>query len=178
MPVVAPAPAFTPVPAAAAVPRFHGPVNDLQRWAEHGLQVLCGSDPDRAKERNDVGFNQRDGEFGHDLAGQLESGKGLSDPQWAAAVRMLAKYHRQIGAPPSGVGKNPADYWHVIVSEPVAGKKATLGVFGPDDARVWTYAGRGGATVQRFELDKRYFEAEEAAEWARVQGIKWLRVEG
>lgn len=73
----------------------------LERWAENGLLALSGLDPDRAREVNGVGFNKLDGDFGHKLAGRLPA---LTEKEWLAAVRMLRKYHRQIGPPPGADG--------------------------------------------------------------------------
>ena len=76
-----------------------GPVSPEERWAARGLLQLAGSDPDRAAEKNDVGFNRLDGDFGHSLAAQLET-QGLTDAQWRAAVKLCRTYHRQIGECP------------------------------------------------------------------------------
>lgn len=75
------------------------PATDQERWAAEALRRLAADDPDHAREKNDVGFNGRDGEFGHSLAEQLA--RGLTDKQWSAAIRMLRKYHRQVGACPA-----------------------------------------------------------------------------
>lgn len=56
------------------------------------IRHLAGMDTDRARERNDVGFNQMDSEFGAQLAGR----ESLTDRQALSAAKMLAKYHRQI----------------------------------------------------------------------------------
>jgi hypothetical protein len=61
---------------------------------------LAALDPDRASVINDVGFNGPDGDFGHSLAGQLRAKGTLSCKQWWAAIKMLKKYHRQIGKCP------------------------------------------------------------------------------
>jgi len=72
-----------------------------ERWAATALRQLAADDPDRAGEVNGVGFNGRDGEFGHSLAQQLRDRNGrLSDKQWAAAIRLCKKYWRQVGKCP------------------------------------------------------------------------------
>jgi hypothetical protein len=82
---------------------MHSAQTDVERWAEAGVQTLIEFDPDRARTKNDIGFNQTDGEFGRRLAGTLEMAGGLSDKQWAALINMLRKYHRQIGRAPDYV---------------------------------------------------------------------------
>lgn len=77
------------------------PRTALERWALNGLMALSGLDPDRARQVNGMGFNKLDGDFGHKLAGRLPA---LTEKEWLAAVRMLRKYHRQIGPPPGADG--------------------------------------------------------------------------
>lgn len=57
-----------------------------------GLRHLAGMDSDRARERNDAGFNKMDSEFG----GKLAEMGDLSDRQAAAGAHMLGKYKRQL----------------------------------------------------------------------------------
>ena len=83
-----------------AVKPKHGPLTPAEKWAASGLLSLAGMDPDHAATLNGVGFNKLDGEFGHDLAAKVAAGAGLSDAQWGAAIRMLKKYHGQIGSCP------------------------------------------------------------------------------
>lgn len=100
---------FGPPPAAAAVPPpapeeprgAHPPETPLERWAAAGLRMLAGLDSDRAAVRNEMGFSKMDNRFGHSLADQLDQREALTDRQWAAAVKLLRKYHRQIGTPPA-----------------------------------------------------------------------------
>lgn len=73
---------------------------EVERWAERACLTLSGLDPDGAAEKNDVGWNRVDGGFGHRLAERLSAGRGLSDGQWGALIRMVGKYHRQIGRKP------------------------------------------------------------------------------
>lgn len=80
----------------------HGPQTARETWAANGLLKLAALDPDRAREQNGVGFNGRDGEFGHSLAAQLCDRLTLTPKQWRAAIKMLRKYHRQIGPCPEG----------------------------------------------------------------------------
>lgn len=79
---------------------FRGPNNEIELWAGRGLLTLAGLDPDHCALRNDVGFNATDAEFGHSLADALRTHGHLSDRQWAMAIKLLCKYHRQIGRPP------------------------------------------------------------------------------
>ena len=67
------------------------------------LKILAGNDPDYAGERNGIGFNGTDTNFGHSLASQNH----LSDRQRDVAKRMLIKYHRQL----------PDDLWQKIFAE-------------------------------------------------------------
>lgn len=100
-------PSPPPVPPSAGAPsRFTSfvggrspAVTAAQQWAREALLTLSGLDADRATERNDVGFNKLDGDFGASLAFQLRE-KGLTGKQWDAAFRLLKKYHRQIGRCP------------------------------------------------------------------------------
>ena len=72
--------------------------NAQESWAAKALVTLAQLDPDRAGEKNDVGFNGNDGSLGHSLASQV--GEGLTDKQWSLAVSMCRKYHRQVGECP------------------------------------------------------------------------------
>jgi len=80
--------------------KFRTPENDRERWAVESIKKLAANDPDRAREKNDVGFNAFDGEFGHSLAEQFDEKKGWTDKQYRAAFKILHKYHRQVGTPP------------------------------------------------------------------------------
>lgn len=98
----APAPVAPQAPAAPKpeqAPRFRGPANKTEEWAARAIQILAGSDPDRAREQNGVGFNKLDGAFGHSLADSLAQYGRLSEKQWAAAVRLAQRYPRQVGRP-------------------------------------------------------------------------------
>ena len=72
--------------------------NPSEEWAAQALTRLAQLDPDRARERNDVGFNASDGSEGHEYAIKLEV--GLTEGEWAAAIALCTKYHRQIGERP------------------------------------------------------------------------------
>jgi len=74
--------------------------NELEAWAARGLVQVAEFDSDHARERNAVGFNKLDNEFGHSLADQIRDRGVLTDKQWAAAVKLARKYRRQIGAEP------------------------------------------------------------------------------
>jgi hypothetical protein len=68
-------------------------ISQAQKEAIHqALQQLAGNDPDRASERNAVGFNKMDSEFGTTLA----NSPSLTDRQAEAGAKLLAKYHRQL----------------------------------------------------------------------------------
>jgi hypothetical protein len=78
-------------PAAETAP---APMTPARKEAIHeALRHLAGNDTDRARERNAVGFNQMDSDFG----GQLANQDSLSDRQAEAAARMLHKYRGQLG---------------------------------------------------------------------------------
>lgn len=80
-------------------PHFRQAATPQEEWAEGAIQALAQLDPDGAAVRNDVGFNRADGSFGHALAVQLLA-KGLTDKQWALVLKLLKKYHRQVGVAP------------------------------------------------------------------------------
>lgn len=61
-----------------------------------GLLYLSGLDPDHAGERNDVGFDGKDTDFGHSLAAQCNGGRMLSPKQQFYALKMLKKYVGQL----------------------------------------------------------------------------------
>lgn len=84
----------------APAPARRMPETPEEQWIASALLQLAGNDPDHARERNDVGFNQVDNGFGHSLADQIADGIGLTAKQYAAAKRLLAKYHRQTGLCP------------------------------------------------------------------------------
>lgn len=75
-------------------------MTNLESWAETGLVKVASMDPDRARDQNGIGFSKMDNDFGHSLADTILRGRGLSDKQWVAVVRLARKYRRQIGAPP------------------------------------------------------------------------------
>jgi hypothetical protein len=50
-----------------------------------------------------MGFNKADGDFGRQLLGTLETAGGMTERQWQVTVKMLRKYHRQIGRAPDYV---------------------------------------------------------------------------
>ena len=93
-----PAAASAPVPATRTPsnPR-RAPKDATEAWAARAIATLAGNDGDHATYRNEIGFNRIDNEFGHSLADQLP--KGLTDRQWAAAVKISMRYQRQVGSP-------------------------------------------------------------------------------
>jgi hypothetical protein len=74
--------------------------NAVEEWAGTGLVAVAGMDPDRASERNNVGFSAYDGQFGHSLAKQFADSGRFTAKQWVAAIRLATKYRRQIGPAP------------------------------------------------------------------------------
>jgi hypothetical protein len=73
--------------------------NERERWAARGLVTLAQLDPDYAKHENNVGYNKADGWLGHALAARTEG--GLTETEWALAIAICRKYHRQIGRCPA-----------------------------------------------------------------------------
>lgn len=63
------------------------------RALQQCVRILAGNDPDGARDRNGVGFNQMDSRFGHALA-RWEG--DLTDNQALSARRLLIKYGRQL----------------------------------------------------------------------------------
>lgn len=72
----------------------------LEHWAAAGARSLSGQDPDRAKERNGVGWSASDGGYGHQFAAELEAFGGLTDRGWKACIALVRRYRRQVGNPP------------------------------------------------------------------------------
>jgi hypothetical protein len=68
--------------------------NEQLDAARQAIKILAGNDPDRAAERNGVGFNGLDTSIGHDLAARDR----LSDKQAALAWKIVYKYQGQLGA--------------------------------------------------------------------------------
>jgi intein/homing endonuclease len=81
-------------------PKFRPPKDAREEWAASALRQLAALDPDMAMTQNMVGFNKLDGSLGHSLASQLTTRGGLTDKQWALAIKLVAKYHRQVGSMP------------------------------------------------------------------------------
>lgn len=74
------------------------------------LQDLAFNDPDKAKSKNDVGFNGLDSMIGHSLAGQAY----LTPKQAALGMKILKKYHGQV---------NVAHYVTIFGTHPSLEKK-------------------------------------------------------
>lgn len=73
-----------------------------ERWAEQGILYLEGMDPDRALERNDVGFNAGHSQSGMVLAHTIRARGGLTEAQWREACDIAIVYSKtQIGPPPT-----------------------------------------------------------------------------
>lgn len=81
--------------------KFRSPCTPQEEWVTRALTTLAGLDPDRAGERNDLGFNGSDTGFGHSLAETLERKGGLTDSQYRLAIQMCKKYHAQVGRCPT-----------------------------------------------------------------------------
>jgi len=73
--------------------------NATEEWARDGLAQLADDDPDQARDRNDMGFSKFDGAIGHSLAAQAQV--GLTEKQWALAIKLCRKYRRQVGESPT-----------------------------------------------------------------------------
>jgi SWI/SNF-related matrix-associated actin-dependent regulator 1 of chromatin subfamily A len=82
-----------------AVGKFRYALGEIEHHAGRAILTLAGSDTDRAGLKNDLGFNKPDTDFGHSLADTLRRYGRLSDRQWAAAIRLVVKYHNQVGRP-------------------------------------------------------------------------------
>lgn len=74
-----------------------GPATDVETWALAGLRQLASDDPDRAREKNEIGYNAADGGIGHALAWLGE----LTDQEWRLAVQIARHYPGQIGTAPA-----------------------------------------------------------------------------
>lgn len=84
--------------------RFRPAKDEVELHAARAAVTLSNLDPDHANQKNGVGWNGGDGEFGHSITGQLVDRGTLTDGQWIALCRMVRKYHRQVGkAPESAV---------------------------------------------------------------------------
>ena len=64
---------------------------------EAAILYLAGQ-CDGAVARDGAGFNARDTEFGHSLAGQIAQGRNLSQKQQAAASKIVRTYRKQLQA--------------------------------------------------------------------------------
>lgn len=72
------------------------PAKDAKEaWAMSSIQRLVELDPDRAREKNHVGFNVPDSAYGRKFAVLQEI--GLTEEEWEAALKLCVKYHRQVG---------------------------------------------------------------------------------
>lgn len=80
--------------------RTRSAANATEEWAGKGLVKVADLDPDRAAERNAVGFSAYDGEFGHSLARQYQESGRFTAKQWKAAIKLATRYRRQIGPAP------------------------------------------------------------------------------
>lgn len=73
-------------------------LRQAQTPAEHAaisrLTSLANADADYAQEKNDIGFSKMTTSAGHRLVWRLELGFGLTDRDWADAVKISA-YHRK-----------------------------------------------------------------------------------
>lgn len=78
-----------------------------EQWAANGLALLSGLDPDRATDRNNVGFNKADSYIGHWIWQEIQLG-GLTPNQWNIAITLCRPYHRQVGECPGLIKATPA----------------------------------------------------------------------
>lgn len=69
-------------------------------WAVEALEALTAQDGDYANKENDVGFNKADTVLGHHLAVAARAGM-LNEGEWRVALKLLRKYHGQVGQAPS-----------------------------------------------------------------------------
>lgn len=65
-------------------------------WIVAALTTLSSYDPDRAREKNNIGFCAADSHVGHRLAILTEI--GLTPEEWTKAGAMCKKYRRQVGS--------------------------------------------------------------------------------
>lgn len=79
------------------VSKFRGPQTEQEKWAIQGILRLSGMDQDMAREQNNIGFNKLDTSIGNSIAQAYISNKKLSDAQWGVVVKIIAKYHKQVG---------------------------------------------------------------------------------
>jgi hypothetical protein len=151
--------------------------NATERWAVHGLEMLIEADRDHAREQNGEGFSKFDGGPGRDLYAQAMD-KGLTEAQWAYAIRLANRYRRQIGnAPGVNVEENPVAEWHVIVTEGIRGTR-DHGVIGNDDIQARTVETKNGSVPEVLLFPKVLYTPEEAAQWTEHHAMPWIRVEG
>ncbi len=94
-----PVEAFDTPPRAARTP--------AEEWAVAALAKLTAMDGDHAFEENGVGFNKADTFVGQALAAAARDGL-LSTGEWQVAIRLLAKYGRQVGRVP-GATENESE---------------------------------------------------------------------
>jgi hypothetical protein len=76
-----------------------GPKDEREEWAARAICQLAMLDPDAAQELNGVGFNRVDGDIGHDFANKLRAERGLTEKQWATAIKIAMHYPAQVGRP-------------------------------------------------------------------------------
>ncbi len=87
-------------------PGRRGPESAAETWAAEGLEKLSALDPDRARDRNFVGFSKSDGYVGHWLTSEIHL--GLTANQWKIAITLCRPYHRQIGPCPKTEPREPS----------------------------------------------------------------------
>jgi len=88
-------------PATPARKPVRAPASPREFWAARALEILTGCDSDHAELENFIGWNRLDNDIGHSLTDQLRARGGLTDAQWGLALRILPKYHGQVGTPPA-----------------------------------------------------------------------------
>lgn len=91
------------------MPRSDEPTDAQKAWAAAGLLQLAADDPDRAREKNGVGFSAGSAGVGHWLAYQIEAGAGLTEMQWRAAIELCRYHRRQVGPCPEAPAAPASD---------------------------------------------------------------------
>jgi len=75
--------------------------NAAERFAADAMMTLAALDPDRAKVKNEMGFDGASGSVGHALARQLNRNGELTEDGWRLAKVLAKKFHRQVGKMPT-----------------------------------------------------------------------------
>lgn len=84
-----------------------GAVDEDETRAAGNVVMLAGMDPDKAKDKNDVGFQKSDVATGHAIARRWETHRKLTDLEWQWVKDANQKYRRQLGIKPAKAQKEP-----------------------------------------------------------------------